>query len=185
MDVEQAAVLSLLPPVAGRRVLDAGCGTGRYVTLLNALGARAVGIDLSSAMLGHARAVSATIARADLLALPLRDESCDVVVSGLAAMDVADLQAMVSEFKRVLRRGGAVVYSTLHPIGRARGWTRTFEARGHRYELAAHWHSTADHHRACERVGLSIDATKEPSLIPGGDPVALIIRATRSLSSPG
>ena len=43
MEVEQATVLSLLPPVAGRRVLDAGCGTGRYIELLTYLGARVVG----------------------------------------------------------------------------------------------------------------------------------------------
>jgi malonyl-CoA O-methyltransferase len=51
MEVEQMVVMSLLPPVSGRRVLDVGCGTGRYMRLVGALGAEVVGVDLSAAML--------------------------------------------------------------------------------------------------------------------------------------
>jgi malonyl-CoA O-methyltransferase len=118
MEVEQASVLSLLPPVCGRVVLDAGCGTGRYMRLLSALGARVVGVDLSLAMAARARSMQLHVACGDLTAMPVRSDSCDVIVCGLAVIDVPDLSAVLAEWSRVLRRRGVVVYSTLHPIGR-------------------------------------------------------------------
>ena len=106
MDVEQTAVLELLPPVSGRTVLDAGCGTGRYMRLLTALGARVIGVDLSGAMASRARALNLPVALADMGALPLATGSCDVVVSGLAIPDVSQLNRVLVEWGRVLRHRG-------------------------------------------------------------------------------
>jgi malonyl-CoA O-methyltransferase len=179
MEVEQAAVLSLLPPVSGRRVLDAGCGTGRYMQLLGALGAQVIGIDQSPAMLARARECGAGIARGDMAALPVSSATCDVVVCGLCIMDVADLVAVVAEFARVLRPRGVVVCSTLHPSGRDRGWTRTYESRTGLRTLPVLWHGRDDHERACRRVGLNIEAVQEPRLTPVGPAVALVVRARK------
>jgi malonyl-CoA O-methyltransferase len=179
MEVEQAALLTLLPPVAGRLVLDAGCGTGRYMRLLAALGARVVGVDLSHAMASRARAGELEVARADMKALPISSACCDIVVSGLAVIDVADLGAVVSEWSRVLRHRGVVVYSTLHPVGRELGWTRTFQAQGGMRTLPAHWHTGRDHLEACRRAGLEVEALDEPALTRGGQAVAMVIRARR------
>src|SRR6188472_4311668 len=67
MELEQAALLPLLPPVAGLRVLDLACGSGRYVARLKDQGAaRLVGADLSAAMLARAKAVSDALILADL-----------------------------------------------------------------------------------------------------------------------
>jgi SAM-dependent methyltransferase len=179
MEVEEASVLSLLPPVAGRLVLDAGCGTGRYVQLLTALGARAIGVDSSIAMVTRARARSRRVVLGDMRALPFASGTCDLVVSGLALMDIADLQAVVDEWSRVLCRRGVVVYSTLHPAGRELGWTRTFERDGETRTLDAHWHSMPDHRRACRRAGLEIERVEEPALQAGGQAVALVMRARK------
>lgn len=179
MAVEQAAVLSLLPPVSGRRVLDAGCGTGRYIQLLGALGARVIGIDQSPAMLARARECDSAIMRGDMAALPVASATCDIVVSGLCLMDVASLDPVVAECARVLRMRGIVVYSTLHPSGRDQGWTRTFESSNGTRTMTAHWHTRDDHERACGRAGLKIEAIEEPALTPAGQAVALVIRARR------
>ena len=179
MEVEQAALLALLPPVAGRRVLDAGCGTGRYVQLLDALGARVVGIDLSAAMLARARPLSRHLLRADMTALPLASGCCDVVVSGLAVIDVEAIDPVAAEWARVLCHRGVVVYSTVHPIGRDLGWQRTYDAGGVSRSLPAHWHAREDHQRACAKVGLDIEAIDEPALTRGGHAVAMVIRARR------
>ena len=64
MEIEQQTVLSLLPDLTGMTVLDAGCGTGRYLQRLRALGAKPIGLDLSAAMLARARDVTPRIARA-------------------------------------------------------------------------------------------------------------------------
>ena len=54
MEIEQHSVLSLLPDVAGGTVVDAGCGSGRYLRALRKLGSNPIGIDLSGAMLLNA-----------------------------------------------------------------------------------------------------------------------------------
>lgn len=179
MEVEQTAVLELLPPVAGRIVLDAGCGTGRYVRVLTALGARPVGVDLSSAMVARARSFKLPVARGDMNALPVTTASCDLVVSGLTVPDIPDLSPVVNEWARVLRHRGVLVYSTLHPIGKDLGWTRTYESANGLRSLPAHWHTQAEHRAACTRAGLEVEAVREPSLKRGGLPVALVIRARK------
>src|SRR4030095_10858183 len=70
MEIEHATVLTLLPDVGGLRVLDAGCGSGRYLRELGDRGARAIGMDLSPAMLDRARETTTRIARAAIRALP-------------------------------------------------------------------------------------------------------------------
>lgn len=179
MEVEQATVLSLLPPVAGRRVLDAGCGTGRYIELLTYLGARVVGVDRSAAMIRRTRPGAASVVRADMHALPIATAACELVVSGLVVVDIANLGAVLAEWSRVLARRGVAVYSTLHPRGRDLGWSRTYEHDGMVRTLPAYWHTLADHRRACHETGLVIEATAEPALERGGLPVALVIRARK------
>ena len=53
--LEKPATLSLLPDVVGKRVLDVGCGTGRYTEWLLEHGAEVTGFDASPQMLEHAR----------------------------------------------------------------------------------------------------------------------------------
>lgn len=177
MEVEQVAVLELLPPVSGRMALDAGCGTGRYVRLLAALGARAVGIDLSHAMVSRARARHLPVARADMAALPFAASSCDVVVSGLTIPDLAQLAPIFSEWARVLRHRGVVVYSTLHPIGKDLGWTRTYQSLEGTRTMPAHWHTLTDHELACAGAGFEIETVRETALAGQRRPAALVIRA--------
>lgn len=183
MEVEERAVRELLPPLAGVRALDLACGTGRYLAhLVNGGASLAFGIDRSAEMLASAWA-GARLVRADVHALPLADAGVDVVTCGLAFMDVAALDAVIAEMARVLRPGGSLVYSTLHPDARAAGWVRTFEDAGVQYALPTCWHSMDEHLAACEAAGLVVDARREPPLdadARSGTPVALVIRARKA-----
>jgi malonyl-CoA O-methyltransferase len=179
MEAEQTAMLELLPPVSGRTVLDAGCGTGRYMRLLAALGARVIGVDLSQAMVGRAGMLRLPLVRADMSALPIAGASCDIVVSGLAIPDVPHLARVTAEWARVLRHRGVVVYSTLHPVGKDLGWKRTYQALDGIHSLPAHWHSSIDHREACAGAGLEIETIREPGLTRNGAPVAMVVRARR------
>ncbi|MGW7100933.1 class I SAM-dependent methyltransferase [Streptomyces sp. NPDC054838] len=93
--------------------LDVGCGTG---ALTSAVTGRArprliVGADLSAAFLATARATVGPAARfvfADALSLPLRDGTCDAVVSALALNFLPEPGAAVAEAARVARPGGLV-----------------------------------------------------------------------------
>ena len=162
MEAEQRAVLALLPPLVGCTVLDAGCGTGRYGRVARAAGAtRVIGVDRSAAMLEGAGR-DGWLVRGDVRALPLVDRSCDVIVSGLMLPDLADLAETACEWRRVVRPGGVIVCSTLHPVGAELGWTRTFDTPHGRRTLPAHWHTLADHQTASAAAGLIVDAFLEP-----------------------
>jgi malonyl-CoA O-methyltransferase len=180
MEIEQESVLELLPEVKGLTALDAGCGTGRYLRALDARGASAVGIDLSPAMLARARAFTTRIARADLRALPFDAMSIDLIVCGLALGDFAEIELALGEMARVLRPGGHVIYSVVHPSGEAAGWSRTFEAAGRQIAVDGFWHSIERHREACAAAGLTIDRWREPSLVEAPNQrVVLVIRAKR------
>lgn len=180
MEIEQQIVLSLLPELTGMTVLDAGCGTGRYLRELRALGAKPIGLDLSAAMLAKAREVSPLVARANMCALPLDSMSVDVIVCGLALGDVPHLEPALAEMARVLRAGGCVVYSVVHPIGAHAGWSRTFDAGGRQMAIDGHWHSLDEHRQACRAAGLRVTAWEEPVLRDASDhPAVLVVRASR------
>jgi SAM-dependent methyltransferase len=120
-DLEFPATTSLIPEVEGKRVLDAGCGTGVYTEWLVDHGAEVVGVDVSEAMLEHARervGDRAELVRADL-AEPMEfaaTDSFDGVVSALALGYVADWRTPFAEFVRLLKPGGFLVFSTGHPL---------------------------------------------------------------------
>lgn len=111
--VEQRAVWELLDALPRGVALDAACGTGRHAARLMELGHRVVGVDTSGGMLVQARAKvpGAQLQLADLHALPLDDDSVDLVVCGLALMHVPRLEPVFGEFARVLRPGGNLVVS--------------------------------------------------------------------------
>lgn len=118
---ERPATLSLLPDVSGFRALDAGCGSGYYTEWLLDQGADVVGVDVSPAMVAHAR--QRVGERAELhiadLAQPLgflADESFDLVLSTLALHYVRDWSVPLGEFFRVLRPAGLLVFSCEHPF---------------------------------------------------------------------
>ncbi len=117
---ERPAVLSLMPPLARRRVLDAGCGAGAHAAALVARGARVVGVDGSAALLSLARdrlGPDVPLHHADLAdPLPLDDASFEVVLASLVLHYLENWGPTLREFHRVLVPGGSLVLSTHHPI---------------------------------------------------------------------
>jgi SAM-dependent methyltransferase len=112
-----AAHADLLPAVAGERVLDIACGQGRMSRCLARLGANAVGVDISAAMLGKARATGPediAFVRADVTRHPAWWDGWpfDGCTCELALMDIDDLAGALST---VLRPGGWFVASIVHP----------------------------------------------------------------------
>lgn len=100
-----------------RRLLDLGCGTGRFAVLAaDRLGARVWAVDRSAEMLREARARPGAARvgwkEADAANLPFKDGWFDAVHSHLVLHLVGDLPAVVSEIHRVLAPGGRVVIGT-------------------------------------------------------------------------
>lgn len=113
--VETAAVLAPLGPLAGRRVLDAGCGTGRLLVSMTDAGGVVVGLDRDPDMLAQARVhTRAPLLQADAAASPLAAESLDAAVALALLEFVSDPVAVVAELWRVTRPGGRVVIGSLN-----------------------------------------------------------------------
>lgn len=134
---EWPTLRSMLPDVAGRRVVDLGCGFGWFCRWARESGAAQVlGVDLSEKMLERARTQTSdgavTYATSDLETLSLPDESFDIVYSSLAFHYVHDAARLYAAIQRALVPGGHLVFSTEHPIFMAPsqpGWTAAENGR--------------------------------------------------------
>ncbi|MEJ8571032.1 class I SAM-dependent methyltransferase [Microbaculum marinum] len=118
---EWPALRDLLPPLAGRSVVDLGCGFGWFVRWARLQGAAYVlGVDLSENMLSRARQATDDPAvdyrRADLETLELPAASFDLAYSSLAFHYIPDLARLARTIRGSLRPGGVLVFSIEHPI---------------------------------------------------------------------
>lgn len=118
---DRPTCLALLGDVAGKRVLDAACGPGLYAEELLRRGAHVVGFDQSPRMVDICRSRAGQGEfRVHDLGDPigwLPDASVDLALCALAIEYVDDRVAALSELRRVLRPGGALVLSRQHPTG--------------------------------------------------------------------
>lgn len=118
---DRPTCLALLGDVAGKRVLDAACGPGLYAEELLRRGANVVGFDQSRRMVDICRnRAGQGEFRVHDLGDPigwLPDASVDLALCALAIEYVDDRVAALSELRRVLRPGGALVLSRQHPTG--------------------------------------------------------------------
>lgn len=117
-DLEIPALAALLPPVAGLRVLDLGCGSGGLAERLATGGAVDVlAVDASAAMLADAvQHPRIRYRRSDIAVLEFAPESFDLVVSSLALHYLEDFDGLVSRISRWLAPGGKFVFSIEHPV---------------------------------------------------------------------
>jgi SAM-dependent methyltransferase len=117
---ERPAMLALAGDVAGRRILDAGCGSGPLSAALRDRGAIVTGFDKSAGMLELARrrlGGDADLHLADLgRPLPFPDGAFDDVVASLVLHYLEDWTEPLAELRRVLKPGGRLILSVNHPI---------------------------------------------------------------------
>jgi SAM-dependent methyltransferase len=117
---ERPATLTLAGDVAGRRILDAGCGSGLLFAALRDRGAIVTGFDKSAGMLELARrrlGDDADLQVADLGGpLPYPDGAFDDVIASLVLHYFEDWTGPLAELRRILRPGGRLIASVNHPI---------------------------------------------------------------------
>lgn len=118
--------------LAGARVLELGCGTGKNSQWLAAQARELVALDFSPGMLdvarrrvraAHVRFVEHDITRP----WPVESASCDVVLGNLVLEHVRDLGPIYAEAARALRPGGQLYFCELHPYRQLRGGQAHFE----------------------------------------------------------
>src|SRR3989344_6440451 len=120
--IEVPEMINTVGDVEGLRLLDVGCGSGIHLRQYVAKGAKAVGIDLSKVMveLAQKENPSVPISQGSVYQLPFVEHSFEIVTSSLALFHVEDLGKAFLEISRVLKRGGRLIYSDLHPFTHSR-----------------------------------------------------------------
>jgi ubiquinone/menaquinone biosynthesis C-methylase UbiE len=168
--VEKEAIFGLLPDLAGRLVLEVGCGTGNLSLELARQGARVVGLDLSAPMLaaaalrGRAQGFRLNWVQGEAGCLPFPENCFDGVLSILALDFMTDRPGAVREMVRVLRPGGFLVLAMLNRYSLwtlkrvVRGWFKPSFWRGVRFitpgdlrRLLAD-HPELENRRGCQAV---------------------------------
>ncbi len=169
--LEERVLGSMLPNVRGLDVLDAGCGTGRWLEKLVHRSPRSLlGVDLSPAMLllaGIKLSQNCELRLGSCTALPVSDTACDLVLSSFVVSYLADLEAFAREIDRVARPGATIFLADMHPETEAfRGWRRSFKAKGAETEIRARRWDLQQITQALQARGFRLVSLAEPAFAP-------------------
>lgn len=111
----------LLGDVQGKTLLDAGCGEGYLSRYYAKMGAEVTGVDISAGLLERAEALTnsslgVSYRSGDICSLDeLDDARFDLVLCNLVLLNTPCLDEALSEFRRILRPSGILVFSIVHP----------------------------------------------------------------------
>jgi ubiquinone/menaquinone biosynthesis C-methylase UbiE len=141
LTLEDRVLKCILPNFNGKTAVDIGCGTGRWLSHLNECGAASLyGLDSSPAMLevaGRRCLANVNLIHTELPSIPLEGGCVDLALASFVLSYVADMDSCVLELARVVRAGGDLFISDMHPAtAAALGWTRSFSSAGQTYKLA-------------------------------------------------
>ena len=161
---EEPAVRDFLSGIDPGQALDVASGTGRLARLLTSLGHEVLAVDASAEMLAGARdAGGIRCVIGDQVQLPFRDGGFDLVTCGLALTHVADLGRSIAELARVVRPGGHIVLSDVHPVAVATGAHAFFRRPdGTRGATRNEIHWPGSYVDAFLAAGLRIEGCREP-----------------------
>ncbi|MEE1743349.1 class I SAM-dependent methyltransferase [Streptomyces sp. JV184] len=175
IEVEEPVVRTILDGLAPGTALDAACGTGRQTRELTARGHRVIGVDQSPHMIEKARGHTpgAEYRVGHLESLPLDDDSVDLAVCSLAMTHLPDLAPAVAELARVVRPGGRIVVTDMHPFVIAlQGQCLFVHGAEELAFVRNHVHLPSHYLDAFGRAGLRVRGCHEPlfngRLAPGG-----------------
>jgi len=164
--LEHDVFARLVGEVAGLRVLDVGCGTGRHALRLATQGAQVTGADPCPQMLAVARE------QGERLGLPVQwlpvgyeglpqDESFDLVICNLVLCHVPELEGAIAAMASCLRPGGRLVITDLHYLCLLIGWRTAFTHEGQCYNIANCLHPLSKYIAALRQAGLELETVED------------------------
>ena len=169
--LEENVTLDLIGDVRNQRVLDVGCGTGRYCELLAKKGANVVGIDPSAKMLEYAKRKITPNCRFELRLGRVEDASFpsnhfNVVVSALTVGHIIELESVIREVSRIIKSGGSLIVSDIHPYWPISGhdYVEFFDGSGQEYRIPEYAHLFEEYWNLFRRFKFSVEDVKEPRI---------------------
>jgi ubiquinone/menaquinone biosynthesis C-methylase UbiE len=197
--IEEDSTLNLIGDVGNQEVLDIGCGTGRYCELLAKRGAKVVGIDPSLKMLEFARRKITHDCRFELHYGRIEDmkfpgSHFNLVVSALTFGHIPQLDPVMMEVSRVIKKGGRLIVSDIHPYWPVSGhdYAEFFDGNGQEYRIPEYSHLLEEYWALFRKCGLRLEDVREPRVDDGlikifpnlqeykGVPLAMILRARKT-----
>jgi SAM-dependent methyltransferase len=193
--LDRRYTLDVLKPAPGERILDAGCGTGANLKLIQRQGSRPVGVDFSMGMLNVAKRTcpKVPLTQADLdRGLPVKREVFDAILCALVGEHLTNLPVTFGDAFKALVPGGRFVFSVFHPDMAEAGIEANFEDSSVEYRLGAQRYSVADYLNLIADAGFREPKAREfvgdEALIQQipqatkyvGHPLLLVVEATRA-----
>jgi malonyl-CoA O-methyltransferase len=166
VELERRYLSPWLSDLTGRKFVDIGCGTGRWMSFAARSGAHTIGIDLSFEMLQQASfkpGLFGRLAAADMTALPLVDGCADIVLCALSLGHCVDTAGAMAGLLRLSRAGGRVIISDFHPDAIRSGWKRTFEYGAETLEVESYPYSIDSLVNQARESGYSLEQLLELS----------------------
>jgi cytosine/adenosine deaminase-related metal-dependent hydrolase/ubiquinone/menaquinone biosynthesis C-methylase UbiE len=166
--LEQRFLSRMLPDIGGLDVLDAGCGTGRWLQLLAPhRPASLVGVDASPQMLQRASAklgTTSTLRLGSCAALPVQNATADLVLASFVLSYLENVEGFARELHRVTRPGATVFLTDMHPdTAISCNWKRSFKVNGAQEHLQTSSYSLQQITNIFQTYGFELLARIEPS----------------------
>ncbi len=168
LSLEERVLGPMLTDIDGLNVLDAGCGTGRWLRWFAERSPGSLtGVDFSAEMLLRAAGKlqrQCGLRLGSCSTLPVRDATVDLALSSFVLSYLQDLKAFALELDRVTRPGATIFLTDMHPDTEAScNWKRSFPARGSNTKIEAHRWSLPQIIHAFQSAGFEIESLLEPA----------------------
>jgi ubiquinone/menaquinone biosynthesis C-methylase UbiE len=170
--LDEPFLLEKLHPFPGCRILDMGCGTGRYLRHLTPFEYRIIGVDLSRGMLDRARQSIAkrtdiTLLQGSVTRLPFRRCSFDRIMSGLVIDHIELIEQFFHQMASVLTTHGLAVVAAVHPdMQRMTGADIDIRGAEEVVRVPGHIHEVSDLLTAAREAHMTVIAMDEPLVTP-------------------
>jgi malonyl-CoA O-methyltransferase len=176
-------VEKMLPSLNGKRMLDAGCGPGKFCKYAaEQKAANIVGVDLSPAMIEEARkhCPSGDFRISDLSAISFPKDNFDVIICALSLGHLEQLKPALQKLVDTLDHGGSLIITDFHPFLTLTQAKRTFRdpATGKQAEVRHYLHLFEEYVASFVENNVSIQEWAEPLF--NGVPVVFGIRVKKS-----